>query len=99
MSPLAALSLSGMQAARTRVAASAQNIASVYAADERRREVVLADLREGGVEARVVPARDPGAALVDDVIGQLIARNHYLANLALFRANHYRIGSLLDIAV
>jgi hypothetical protein len=99
MSASFAIPLSGMNAARTRLAVSAQNIASVYAEDDRRREVALESLRDGGVEATIVPAREPGPALVDDVIGQLIARNQFLANLALFRGNYYRIGSLLDIAV
>lgn len=42
------------------------------------------------------PAPAPGAALEADLVGQLQAKNAFLANLAVFRSSDAMTGSLLD---
>ncbi len=98
MSPLSTIALSGMQAARTRREVSAVNISNLGNEDYRRREAISMAQADGGVSTMVTVADRPGPALVDDVIGQLAAKNQFLANLAVFRASMHRSGSLLDIA-
>ena len=42
------------------------------------------------------PASAPGPALEADLVGQLQAKNAFLANLAVFHASDAMTGSLLD---
>ena len=99
MSPLSTVALSGMQAARTRLEVSAVNIANLGNEDYRRREAMSMTQPGGGVSTTVTVADRPGPAMEEDVIGQLAAKNQFLANLAVFRASIRRSGSMLDIAV
>ena len=98
MGPISTVAISGMKTARIRLEVSAVNIANLGSEEYRRREAISTAQADGGVSASVSMATQPGSALVDDVIGQLAAKNQFLANLAVFRASMHRSGSLLDIA-
>ena len=50
----------------------------------------------GGVTATVSTAAVPGDAIETDLAGMLVAKNTFLANLAVFRANDSMGGALLD---
>jgi len=92
-----AVGLSGMQAAQTTLGASAHNIANLSTAGFRRELVSQAPAPGGGVTASVGQASVVGHALETDVVGQLVAKNQFLANLAVFKTNDQILKSLLDI--
>ncbi len=95
MSTLSAISLSGMNAAQTALDASAQNIANVSTAGFRREQVTQSAVPDGGVTASLSQATQQGNAIESDVVGQLVAKNQFLANLAVFKTNDQMMGSLL----
>lgn len=86
-----------MNAAQTALNASAHNIANLSATAFRREQVTLASTPGGGVRASPTHASEPGHALETDIVGQLVARNGFLANLAVFRTSDQMMGSLLDM--
>jgi flagellar hook protein FlgE len=96
MSPLSAISLSGMNAAQTALDASAHNIANLSTAGFRRQQVVHAAAADGGVTTSLSQAPQQGNAIETDVVGQLVAKNQFLANLAVFRTSDQMLGALLD---
>ena len=95
---LSAISLSGMKAAQTALGASAHNIANLSMAGFRRDLVTQSSAAGGGVSASTGQENLAGHALQDDLVGQLVAKNQFLTNLAMFRTNRQILGSLLDIA-
>jgi flagellar hook protein FlgE len=96
LSPAASISLSGMQAAQAAMDASAHNIANLATPGFRRAGVDLADTASGGVTAAATQAAQPRQAIEADMVGQLMARNHFLANLAVFKTSDQMLGALLD---
>lgn len=96
MSTLSAISLSGMKAAQTALEASAHNIANLSTVGFRREQVTQSVAPDGGVTASLSQAAQEGAALETDVVGQLVAKNQFLANLAVFKTNDKMMGALLD---
>lgn len=96
MLPAAAISLSGMNAAQTALDASAHNIANAGTAGFRRQQVSQAAAPGGGVATTLTQAPEPGAALETDMVDQLVAKNAFLANLAVFRASDKMLGALMD---
>ena len=96
MSSIAAISLSGMQAAQTQLEASASNIANLSTTGYQRRVVVQSEQAGEGVEATVNKSTQPGNALETDVVSQLQAKNQFLANLAVFKTASHMTGTLLD---
>ena len=96
MLPAAAISLSGMNAAQTALDASAHNIANDGTAGFRRQQVSQAGAPGGGVATTLTQAPEPGAALETDMVDQLVAKNTFLANLAVFRASDKMLGALMD---
>jgi len=96
MSSISAISLSGMNAAQTSLDASAHNIANVATGGFRRQLVAQAMTSSGGVTTSLAPASEPGNAIETDMVGQLAAKNLFLANLAVFRASDKMLGALLD---
>jgi flagellar hook protein FlgE len=97
MNSLLKISASGMQAAQTAARASALNVANLATAGFRREEVRLGAAPGGGVTATVSQAAQEGNSLEVDVVGQLAAKNQFLANLAVFRTGDRLLGSLLDV--
>ncbi len=96
MSPLANISLSGMQAAQARLQTSAHNIANMNTEGFKRQEVVQQSSPEGGVETTGTRQLQEGASLEQDVVQLLEAKNAFLANLAVFKRTNEAMGSLLD---
>jgi flagellar hook-associated protein FlgK len=96
VSSIPAIALSGMSAARLGLQTSAHNIANLGTTDFRRQEVVQASEAGEGVSTAFRLASRSGHALEADVVSQLQAKNAFLANLAVFRANDRMTGSLLD---
>ena len=96
MSSLSAISLSGMQAAQVVLGASAHNIANLATAGFRREQVTQQTAPDGGVTTSLQQAGQAGPSLEDDVVSQLIAKNQFLANLAVFKTSDQMMGSLLN---
>ena len=96
MGSTAAIATSGLQAAQLRMQGHAHNIANLGTADFRRSQVSQSALPSGGTQAQMGRMAQPGAALADDVVGQLQAKNSFLANLAVFKTQDQMAGALLD---
>ncbi|MBU6258339.1 MAG: flagellar basal body rod protein [Burkholderiales bacterium] len=96
MNPLSAISLSGMQAAQARLATAANNVANLSTAGFRRAQVTQGTAADGGVTTTLSPATPTGAAPAADLVDQLVAKNQFLANLAVFKTGDQMTGALLD---
>ena len=96
MSSISAVSLSGMNAAQTALEASAHNVANLATAGFRREQVVQTSRSSGGVTTMLTQAPEAGNAIENDMVGQLVAKNAFLANLAVFKASDKMLGALLD---
>jgi flagellar hook protein FlgE len=96
MSTLSAISLSGMNAAQTALDTSAHNIANLSTAGFRREQVTQSTAANGGVTTSLSQSTHEGAAHEADVVGQLVAKNQFLANLAVFKTSDQMMGALLD---
>ena len=99
-SSLTSIAASGLQAAQAQLHTAAHNIANTQTGGFRRQSVAQ-QARPGsaGVDATLMQAARaglPGEALADDVVGQLAAKNAFLANLAVFRTGDQTLGRLLD---
>lgn len=75
---------------------SAHNVANLGTDNFRRQELLPTTNRSGGVATSIRQAAQPGNAIETDLVNQLQAKNAFLANLAVFRANDRMAGSLLD---
>lgn len=95
MSSTASIALSGMNAAHAALNASAHNIANVSTAEFRRQELVQTAQPDGGVTTTSRQSEQQGAALEQDVVTQLQAKNAFLANLAVFKTADRMAGALL----
>jgi len=98
MSPTSAIALSGLNAAQTRLQASAHNVANLNTAGFRRQQVEQSAVAAGGVSTTLGSAEQTGPALADDMVDQLQAKHAFLANLSVFRTHDRMLGSLLDAA-
>lgn len=94
---ISSISLSGMNAAQTRLLASAHNIANLRTDGFRREQVVQSAEAAGGVAASVKRSPVDGSAPETDLVGLLQAKNSFLANLAVFRTGDRMMGALLDV--
>jgi flagellar hook-associated protein FlgK len=97
MNPLASIASSGMNAARTQLSASANNIANAQTPGYQRQDVVQQADPAGGVSASTVRSSGEQNTLVHDVVQQLQAKNAFLANLAVFRSNTQMMGTLVNL--
>jgi len=96
MSSINAIALSGMTAAQTALQASAHNIANLGTSGFRRERVTQTANVFGGTSASVEQVAQEGNAIETDLVGELQAKNAFLANLAVFKAGDRMTGSLLD---
>lgn len=96
MNNTASIALSGLKASQTQLGASAHNIANQSTQGFKRQTVQVAAVPEGGVKAQVATAPKAGNQLAEDVVGQLQAKNSFMANLAVFKTQDRMVGSLLD---
>lgn len=98
MSALGSIAFSGLQAAQTRLAVSAHNVANMDTpgqAAQRVREVAAGDL--GGVSTQVVRASGEGVSLEREALEQITASAAYRANVFVLRAAQATAGSVLDL--
>ena len=91
--------VSGMQAAQTRLGAAAHNVANLSTENFRRQTVIQSEQAAGGVYAGVSQSSVVGNSLEGDLVGQLVAKSEFLANLAVFKAGSSMLGSLFDAKV
>jgi len=96
MNSIASISLSGMQAAQTALGAAAHNIANLPTAGFHRQLVTSSATAGGGVSVSLGPAEAEGPALQNDVLGLLVAKNQFLANLVVFKTSDQVARTLLD---
>ena len=96
MTSISSISLSGMNAARTALSASAFNIANLGTDGFRRQQVEQTPVAPAGVSATLGQAAVPGNAIVTDLVDMLQAKNAFLANLAVFKTSDQMTRSLLD---
>lgn len=96
MASTSSISLSGMNAAQTRLDSAAHNVANTNTVGFRRQEVVQTEQKDGGVSTSLTKASVEGSALETDMVAQLQAKNAFLANLALFKTSNQMAGALLD---
>lgn len=91
--------LSGMNVAQTRLDVAAYNIANLNTDNFARKEVVQADLPQGGATVADVKAVvQSGSNLEADMVALLQARNTYMANLSVFKSNNDMLmGMIIDI--
>ena len=92
----APISLSGMNAARSALTASAHNIANAGTVGLQRDRVSLSTTAGGGGASSLSQAGFPADDLAADIVGQLMAKNHFLMNLAVFKTQDQMLGTLLD---
>ncbi len=98
MTSISAVALSGMTAASAGLQASAHNLANLNTGGFRRQGVIQAADAPAGVSVAVSRAASPGNFMESDMVGLLQAKNAFMANLAVFRAQDRVLGSLLDVA-
>ncbi len=92
-------SLSGMNVAQTRLDVAANNVANIGADGYARKEVLQANLPEGGTKvAGIRSSGQAGSNLEADMVEQLKARNTYMTNLSVFKSNNDMLmGTIIDI--
>jgi flagellar basal body rod protein FlgG len=97
MNVTSSISLSGMNAAQTRLQASAHNIANLETPGFSRQEVSQSTIAGGGTSVSV--SNSAGSAnLETDMVQQLQAKNSFLANLSVFKTHNAVLGTLLNIS-
>jgi flagellar hook protein FlgE len=97
MSSVAAIGLSGLNAASLRLSSAAHNVANLQTPGFRRQQVLQQAQPEGGVQAQITRAAQPGAALAQDVVMQIEASAAYRASLGVVKTEHEMLGRLLDL--
>jgi flagellar hook protein FlgE len=96
MNSISSIALSGMNAAQTRLGASANNVANLATEGFKRQDTVQTAQAGGGVSTSVRESPQVGNALEQDVVSQLQAKNSFIANLAVFKTTDKMAGALLD---
>ncbi len=96
MNAIPAISLSGLQAAQTRLDASAHNVANRQTEGFQPLVVQQTSDAQGGTSTRVERSSTPSPGLEDDLVQQLQAKNSFLANLKVFKAYDSMLGAQLD---
>ena len=103
MASISSISLSGMQAAQTRLQASAHNIANAQTPGFQRQQVVqTANPESGGVTARVERETQAAAEggdlghLAEDLVGGKMSLYSFAANLQVVKTGQEMLGTLFD---
>jgi flagellar hook protein FlgE len=97
MSTISSIAVSGVQAASTRMDASAHNIANAQTPGFQRQQVQLRSQETAGVVASVGKAQELGSDLAADLVEQKAASYQYRANLQTIQTEDQMMGSLLDV--
>lgn len=96
MNALSSIALSGINAAQTRLNASANNIANLNTDGFRRDEVSAQAVESGGVSVSVSKSDRVGTDLVQDIVEQKMAALEFKANVQVLKTSAQVMGSLLD---
>ena len=96
MNTISSISLSGMQAASTRLNVSAHNVANANTPNFQR-QVVHQSQEAAGVVTAVDKSEEVGVDLAAELIEQKAASYDYKANLRSLRTQEDLMGSLLDV--
>jgi flagellar basal body rod protein FlgG len=86
----------GLERGHHRLGASAHDITNLGTAGFKRDVALQSTLPGGGVTTRIAQAAVPGSAIEDDMVGMLVAKHSFLANLAVFKTVDAMVGELLD---
>ncbi len=97
MTSIPRIALSGLDALLAQLGSSAHNMANADTLGFHRQEVELTANPAGGVASTTTRAPMMGSSLERDIVGQFVAKNGFLANLAVFRAADDMAGTLLSI--
>jgi flagellar basal body rod protein FlgC len=97
MNTAAVISRSGLQAAQTRLEASAHNVANSQTSGFEPLVVQQATQSGGGVSTRVGRLPADNQDMERDMVAQLQAKNALLANLSVFKTHARMVGSVLDV--
>lgn len=90
-------SLSGMNAAQTRLDVAGHNIANLSTQNFTRQEVRQSDSANGGVSVSLTSSSAVGNNLEADMVEQLQSKSLYQANLSVLKAKNDMMGTLVDI--
>ena len=96
MNTISSIALSGLHAAKTRVDASAHNVANANTPNFQRQTVHQSQETEG-VVTTVGKAEEIGVDLATELVEQQAASYAYKANLRTIRTQEEMMGSLLDV--
>ncbi len=96
MTSISSISLTGMNAAQVQLDAAAHNVANFSTAGFHRQQVAQASQPGGGVTTSLTESPQEGERLEADLVGELVAKNQFLANLAVFKTSNRTMGALLD---
>jgi flagellar hook protein FlgE len=96
MIPLSVSSLHGLQRAQAALDVAGHNIANLATAGFRRQQISGDPTGAAGVDGWLRQAGAAGPALERDLVDQLVAKNSFLANLAVFKTGDHLMGTLLD---
>lgn len=96
MNALSSTSLRGLQRAQAALDVAGHNIANLATPGFRRQQIAGDPAGAGGVDGWLRQAGAAGPAIERDMVDQLVAKNSFLANLAVFRTGDQLMGTLLD---
>jgi flagellar hook-associated protein FlgK len=96
MNTLSSIALSGLQAAQTRMASSAHNIANAATPGFHRQRVAQQSAPGGGVATTLQRSPVQGDALAEDLVALKLAQHLFTANLKVLRTQDRMLGTLLD---
>jgi flagellar hook protein FlgE len=97
MNSISAIAMSGMNAATTRLGASAHNVANVQTPAFRRQQVLQQTQPGGGVSTSITQAQDTGTDLASEAVQQMTALYSFKANLRTVQVEREMLGSLIDL--
>ena len=97
MTTIPRIALTGLNASLAQLGSAAHNVADANTQGFHRQEVDLATDTSGGVAFTTTQAPIAGSSLERDVVSQLMAKNAFMANLAVFRTADDMTGTLLSI--
>ncbi len=97
MLALSSIAQSGLQAAQSRLGASAHNIANMQTDGFKRETVSAQAAPQGGVVVSISQAAQAGADVNQDVVDQMSAKNAFMANVQVLKTADQMVGSLLDV--
>lgn len=97
MNPNTAIAVSGINAAKLGLEASADNIANLQTPDFHRTLVQQSARPGGGVSATLVRDTEAGGDLTQDVVQQILSSYSFKANVLSLQIEQDTVGTLLSL--